>query len=465
LSRNSDPRERLAIYGMIQDAGAVIVDAEGRVTDPADDSGMGEMDFYLRSFFASQERKHILRKTQDGKARCASEGKWTGQGLAYALRWDDDKEKFAVDAEQALIVRRIYGEASLGKPVRKIAAGLNADGVPSLSAAWQKRPDRYSNRLPPKGEWGGAGILRVLHQEAYLTGRLYTTVNGQRITHDHAFKPIIAQELWDRVQHSLRARQCRPGVRWTTKPALLRFLARCGRCSKTMHVHSDGRGHNKGRRYYACGAGHKPWHRLEPTDEQAWSMLVEAFSDPSQLLKATGLAAAPIGAFNGKSQVASCKAKLKALLAHEIETVGLRRRGKLSAAAYEVELRNIKTDRATLEGSLKVAESAITQAAIATSAIDSILNLMREERDRVLALIEKANAQEAVGMRRALFQTYTFEQQRRLVEMLVPRGVDDCGFFLHDHGVEIKGVAELSDACANMIRGDPGPARQCRAAK
>ncbi len=132
-------------------------------------------------------------------------------------------------------------------------------------------------------------MLRILHQEAYVTGRLTTTVLGEKITRD-AFDPIITRDLWDRVRASLTARQYRPGVRWTTKNALLRGLAKCGRCGASIHVDSDGNGRNKGRRYYRCATSHKSsgrescgarYHALERTDEAIWSMLTKALSDSS----------------------------------------------------------------------------------------------------------------------------------------------------------------------------------------
>jgi hypothetical protein len=52
----------------------------------------------------------------------------------------------------------------------------------------------------------------------------------------------------------------------------------------------------------------------------------------------------------------------------------------------------------------------------------------------------------AAQMRRALLQTYDFEQQRKLVERLVPRGVGDFGFHLQADGqVEVKGALEAPE--------------------
>src|SRR5436190_15378621 len=59
LTRSDDMRERAAVYGMVADAGAVIVDVSGRVIDPQDESGQSEMDYLFRTYFAAHERKRI----------------------------------------------------------------------------------------------------------------------------------------------------------------------------------------------------------------------------------------------------------------------------------------------------------------------------------------------------------------------------------------------------------------------
>jgi len=75
LTRSDNAQERMAIFVMIMDAGAVIVDRNGRETNPADTSGMGELDFYLRTFFSAQERKKIVDRTIGGRKRTAAQGK------------------------------------------------------------------------------------------------------------------------------------------------------------------------------------------------------------------------------------------------------------------------------------------------------------------------------------------------------------------------------------------------------
>jgi len=81
LTRAADPRERFAVFGMALDADAVLVDTRGHVVDPADDSGSGELEFYLHSFFAAREAKKIVRRTRDGLKRAAAKGRPVGRTI------------------------------------------------------------------------------------------------------------------------------------------------------------------------------------------------------------------------------------------------------------------------------------------------------------------------------------------------------------------------------------------------
>jgi DNA invertase Pin-like site-specific DNA recombinase len=449
LTRTDSGIERAMIFGAIKDGGAKIVCCDGTTYDAGAEGERGataDLLYTIQAWMSAQERSKIKARTQAGKARAARSGKYSGFGLPFGVRWDDITQKFSVDPEQAVVVRRIYDEASMGRPVRKIAAGLNADGVVSYMG----------------GRWGGASVLSVLRKPSYVSGALGVKVGGEQITHREAFEPFIPRGLAERVRLALEARRCRPGGRRTTKPALLRGLAICGRCGASVHVVSE-RASRPGLRYYRCASLHAdspdaarlkpcgaPWHKLEQVDEQVWAQLAATLTDKALLAKAVALTPSTTGTFEGEAQAASCREELKDLARREKKLVNDYLDKHLGDAAYDAARSKIETRRATLQNSLKVAEDALARSAVATDAADAILNLMREEQDRVLGMIEKADAPTAAGMRRNLLQTYDFDQRRRTVELLMPRGVG-LGFYLRDSGrVEIRGVLEVPD---KLIKG------------
>ena len=115
----------------------------------------------------------------------------------------------AVEELRELVVTEIAGPAPLvvgerleqprrpgpDRPVDREVAP-DPDG-PLLVRVFKTAADPFVGRLT---------YLRVLHQQAYVTGKLTTTVLDERITLD-AFEPIIARDLWDRVQATLNARE------------------------------------------------------------------------------------------------------------------------------------------------------------------------------------------------------------------------------------------------------------------
>ena len=296
-------------------------------------------------------------------------------------------------------------------------------------------------------------MLRVLKQEAYVTGGLSVTVNGERITHEKAIEPIISRVQRDRVRRALEGRQCRPGVRWTTKEALLRGLAVCGCCGASIHVQSDGQGRNLGRRYYRCSSSHassgrKPcgleYHRLERTDDAVWTAIVEALSDSSWLAKAAGAPKADDASW--ERQAAQCRKRIKLLQRSEVEAVRSHRRGDLSDAAFSIAMREGRTERETVERSLALAEETMSRTGSAAAALETLTQ-------RVAALGGN-------------LQSCNFAARRRIVEALVPRG-DGFGFYLYDGArVEVHGVLDVSEGrTGKVINETPAPARRCRAAR
>jgi site-specific DNA recombinase len=207
-------------------------------------------------------RKEIARRTRRGLEGNALAHRPTG-GKAYGYRStvlpDGTKALVIVEAE-AEVVRRIFREYVHGHSPRDIAAGLNADSIPSPGAAWKRNGFGQGKRAD--GKWQSTAIhghikrgTGILNNPRYV-GRIEwgrsqwkrsatdsdrrTPILNPEPLHSYTDETqrIVAQELWDAV----KARQSRIHLSSATvrsavartagRPArhLLSGLFACGTC-------------------------------------------------------------------------------------------------------------------------------------------------------------------------------------------------------------------------------------------
>lgn len=149
-----------------------------------------------------------------------------------------------LDPEQSAVVRRIFQEYADGLAPRKIAARLNAEGIPS----------------PRGGHWNGSTINGsrqrrngILNNELYLgritynrqrfvkdpeTGKRIARLNPKNewITNEVPHLRIIDDEMWKTVQ-TIKARfSSYKGNKRQTKKRLLTGLVKCGCCGGSMTI-------------------------------------------------------------------------------------------------------------------------------------------------------------------------------------------------------------------------------------
>lgn len=215
LTRAEDPRERMAIFGMALDAGARILDASGKTIDPGDESGIGELDWYLQTFFAARERQKIVARTGAGRRRAAEDGHLSQGTPPYGRRFDRESRTWLLVPDQAEVYRRIVAEVLAGRSTRDVAGLLNRDRVPAV------RSDR----------WWDSTIKRLLNSEAII-GRYracgYTT----------EIPAIVDEVTWARARAALAGARSSPGPT-PRREALLRGHLACAACGQRAHVITD----------------------------------------------------------------------------------------------------------------------------------------------------------------------------------------------------------------------------------
>jgi len=238
-----DQEDVAAIYKRVGHAHARLVTlAEGEVS---------ELHIGLKGTMNALFLKDLAQKTRRG-LRGRVEAGLSGGGNSYGYRVvrrmladgtpvTGERE---IDPAEAAIVARIFAEYAAGQPPRKIAARLNAEGIPG----------------PRGGTWSGSTINGsrqrrngILNNELYLgrlvwnrqrfvkdpeTGKRVSRANPEHewITTDVPELRIVDNETWATVQ-ALKSRFTGwTGNKRQTKKRLLSGLVTCACCGGTMTV-------------------------------------------------------------------------------------------------------------------------------------------------------------------------------------------------------------------------------------
>ncbi|MCG8417082.1 MAG: recombinase family protein, partial [Proteobacteria bacterium] len=325
-SRADDPRDRLAIFGIAREADAVIVDCSERVIDP--NKELGELDYYLRTFFAAQERRKIAQRTRAGRKRIAADGGYAGAGfIPYGLTWDRNKRQWGIDCHRAAIVRDMFEQCLNGVAAATIASELNANGVPTQQG---KR-------------WHQSTVARMLRMPAY---RGEHTQEGLTIR----VPAIVDDPIWFAAQRCLDIRPRRRRAQKTQSLCVGRIWCPCGQRAYIRLA--------RGNEYIYCATRHGRQHgtqcqhmmgslRADQIDPVVWDTVANAIAQP-QLLR-TNMAGSGVSTDKHREELARCEHELQRLVTSENEISRAFRRDELSAEAWRDQLKEIAADRRILE--------------------------------------------------------------------------------------------------------------------
>ena len=246
LDRLSRDQEDIAgLYKRLRFAGVRILTlSEGEVD---------ELHIGLKGTMNAMFLRDLAAKVRRG-ARGRIEKGLSAGGRAYGYRvvrkYDDAGEPIRghreVDEEQATVVRRIFREYASGKSARKIAAGLNRDGIPSATGGEWSASTINGNRSRRNG---------MLYNEIYTGMLVYNRVS--MVKNPNTGKPvsrpnppeewavveaphlrIIDDETWDACQ-AIKARHASLPAHLHRRPRrLLSGLLACGVCGGSYTIHA-----------------------------------------------------------------------------------------------------------------------------------------------------------------------------------------------------------------------------------
>lgn len=351
LTRSESMAERGLIFDAMRAAGAVFVEGNGNVLDPATDSG--ELLFGVETWKANMERRRTHERTESGKQQNAKAGR--PQTAPYGRRWDSRSGTWSLHDDELRVYRRMGDEALRGKSLYEITGGLNADGVPA----------------PKGGLWSTGQVRRLLLAE-HAVGKM--TRLGYEVK---GCPPAFSEEEFDRIAEALKQRST--GKRGRLDVALLRGLMVCGVCGSNIRVATSSRAFGGKRprrvyRFYACRtciSEHRPgqhFHSVNVVDAKVQEVVQKALNraevrrgiTKDQLL---GSLAAAIFGKPGESPQAVDPAVLAdeakrelAKLDGEAERLGRQTvRGLIPEAVGEKLLRELQGRRAVQEAKLRQA--------------------------------------------------------------------------------------------------------------
>ncbi|MGB7345140.1 MAG: recombinase family protein [Pirellulaceae bacterium] len=191
---------------------------------------------------ASEFQQDMNRdRLADMRAAMKRKGKRVAGQIPFGYTTDSGQSKLIPDPDNSVVIRDIFALAASGSRPSDIAVLANL-------SKWK---DRYGN----EGRWTSTRILKLLSNRTYV-GEI---PNGDSyLPGEHA--PLVARDVFDRVQEQIANRQTRkPGRRKRQNKLALIDVLVCGLCERPMTSSYSRRG-NIRYVYYRCRsqAGGRP---------------------------------------------------------------------------------------------------------------------------------------------------------------------------------------------------------------
>lgn len=399
-TRHDDPRERFVVYGIVRDAGAVIVAADGQVIDPATDAG--ELSYYVQTLAAAQERRRIAERTREAKERLVREGRLVNGRPPWGRTYDARTGRWGSDAPRAAAYRRVFELALAGGSLRAIAARLNAEGVAP----------------PMRGEWSTSRVSHVLSDPAAMG--VYTSMGVTM-----QIPAIVDRATFEALRAKMRAASSLSGPRPKIE-AMLRKLLTCASCGSAMYVDKGG-SKKYPAYYYTCGAGCRGHHRVTRVDAAVREEVAKFLRRPRPLQLAAESGAGKDDAAAARRDVRAVMRELRDLDGQEERVARLLRRELIQPKIGEGQLGEVARLRTDAQTRLGAARSRVEAAA---------------RRDEIAAELTARLAE----LRRRLGKNATPATWREVCELLFPRVPGLGARIFQDGSLELRGTVPLNDA-------------------
>lgn len=237
----------------------------------------GELLLTIMSSLAQEESRSISENVRWGQRKKFNDGRFS-LNYKHFLGYDKGPNSgLVVNPEQAVIVRRIYGEFLSGLTPHAIARRLTEDGIPSPAG---------------KPQWNDLTIRRVLSNETYKGDKLLQKTYSndfldktRRVNHgevqqvyvEGCHEAIIPEETFNRVQQEIERRKGGHASGGTVFSAKI-FCGDCGQMYGPKVWHSNDPAHRKV--IWQCNSKFKGKHCQTPhlSEDEIKAAFVTALS-------------------------------------------------------------------------------------------------------------------------------------------------------------------------------------------
>lgn len=360
--------------------------------DPTNFLTEGSMALF-NQIWALQSRQKTIEKMQF----MAKNGQHTGgkPALGYVVK----DGRLVICEEEAAVVRRIFREYADGKSYQQIISGLNRDGLKT------KRGNAF----------GSNSLHDLLHNEKYIGVLIYGQSpyreDGSRNTHskdlahairiENAIPAIIDRELFDTVQRRMEQNKRQQGGRPpTVRQYPLRGRVFCEDCKSAMTISTSLQKYN----YYRC-TGKKRLHNCDMPP-------ISADQLERRVAEAVRLALGNPKDANGLIRIlrdqaeklqGGAVARLQALLQREreinkkLDNATDAVLAGMSSPTLREKIRQLETERATVQRDLKALKAAVDASAIPEKRLREILTTIISNSQNDAALLDSLVYRVEVG--------------------------------------------------------------------
>lgn len=385
----------------------------------------GRLMLTMLSGFASHERDVIRERSVAGTNRVAESGAWLGGIVPFGYRKTGEKRNAhvvvseevipGVEMSEADVIREVFRMATVEKKsCRVIATRLNDLHIPCAYVRDDRVISSGKRKQRTSGVWS-PGRIRAL-----LTNKMYFGVHeyGKRAVRERTLIPrampaIVSEDTWRKAQTTLQG-NCLFSARSARTKYLLRGLIKCGLCGKTYIGMSSARKSGKREYYYRCNGAHSPSIYLKDRrcvskgiqgdvlEQQVWADVETFLRNPGPVLDRlrTRLEMNADGSEHAQRQLARFEELLARTGTERNMVVGLYRRGRLSEADLDHQLEEIRKEESGLQNQIEELQTSLARSASVAETVDSAQGLLEMLRHR-------------------LGEEVTWEQKRRLIEVLV----------------------------------------------